>query len=150
MAPGLGAAPQADHGSVQPRHPEYSYTDPLPLGSGCLVSPGYDAPVGIPPAEMNICKSPDNLQTEISVMLAEMAGESPPVDIDILAALDTLQTEVSVMAVMSEKWMERFVINPQVLCSDGLAPDDDSERQSPDVGVDAGVIQDPMPTVVSV
>ena len=54
------------------------------------------------------------------------------------------------MAVMSEKWMERFVINPQVLCSDGLAPDDDPARRSPDVGGDAGVIQDPMPTVVSV
>ena len=32
-------------------------------------------------------------------------------------------------------------MNPQVLCS---------ERRSPDVGGDAGVIQDPMPTVVSV
>ena len=103
--------------------------DPLPLGSGCLVSPGYDAPVEIPPVEMNICKSLDNLQTEISVMSAKMAGGSPTVDIDILAALDTLQTEVSVMAVMSDKWMERFVINPQVLCSDGLAPDDDPERR---------------------
>ena len=52
---------------------------------------------------MNICKSPDNLQTEISVTSGEMAGGSPPVDIDILAAPDTLQTEVSVMAMMSEK-----------------------------------------------
>ena len=95
-------------------------------------------------------QSPDNLQTEISVTSAEMAGGCPPVNINILAAPDTLQTEVSVMAVMSEKGMERFVINPQVLFSDGLAPYDDPERQSPDVGGDAGVIQDPMPTVVSV
>ena len=29
-------------------------------------------------------------------------------------------------------------------------PDDDPERRSSDVGGDAGVIQDPMPTVVSV
>ena len=142
VAPGLGAAPQAAHGIVQPRRPDYSYTDPLPLGSGCLVSPGYDTPVGNPPAEMNICKSPDNLQTEISVTSAEMAGGSPPADIDILAAPDTLKTEVFVMAVMSEKWMERFVMNPQVLCSDGLAPDDDPESKCPDVSGDAGVIQD--------
>ena len=46
--------------------------------------------------------------------------------------------------------MERFVINPQILCSDGLAPDDDPARRSPDVGGDAGMIQDPVPTVVSV
>ena len=32
VAPGLGAAPQAAHGIVQPRRPDYSYTDPLPLG----------------------------------------------------------------------------------------------------------------------
>ena len=44
VAPGLGAAPQAAHGIVQVKRPDYSYTDPLPLGSGCLVSPGYDAP----------------------------------------------------------------------------------------------------------
>ena len=99
---------------------------------------------------MDICKSPDNLQTEISVTSAEMACGSPPADIDILMAPDTLQTEVSVIAVMSEKWMERFVMNPQVLCLDGLAPDDDPERTGSDVGGDAGVIQDPMPTVVSV
>ena len=43
--------------------------------------------------------------------------------------------------------MERFVINPQVLCSDGSAPDDNPERRSPDVGGDAGMIQDPIPTV---
>ena len=75
---------------------------------------------------MNIGKSPDSLQTEISVTSTEM------------------------MAVISEKWMEGFVINPQVLCSDGLAPVDDPARLSSDVGSDAGVIQDPMPTVVSV
>ena len=99
---------------------------------------------------MNISKSPDNLQTEISVTSTEMTGGSPPVDLDIFVAPDTQQTEVSVMAVMSEKWMERLVINPQVLCSDGLAPDDDPARRSSDVSSDAGIIQDPIPTVVSV
>ena len=54
------------------------------------------------------------------------------------------------MAVVSEKWMERFVINPKVLCLDGLRPDDDPARRSLDVGSEACVIQDPIPTVVSV
>ena len=60
VAPGLGAAPQAAYGIVQPRRPDYNYTDPLPLGSGCLVSPRCDAPEGSPPAEMNIYKSPES------------------------------------------------------------------------------------------
>ena len=81
-----------------------------------------------------------SLQTEISVTSMEMAHGSLPADIDILTTPDTLQTEVSVMAVMSEKWMDRFVM---------IAPDDDPESRSSDVGGDAGVIQDPMPTVVS-
>ena len=46
--------------------------------------------------------------------------------------------------------MERFVINPKVICSDGLAPDDDPARRSSDVGSDACIIQNPIPTVVSV
>ena len=87
---------------------------------------------------------------EISVTSVEMANGSPPADVDILTAPDTLQTEVSVMTVMSERWMERFVMNPQVLCLDGFAPDDDPESRSSDVGGDAGVIQDLMLTVVSV
>ena len=53
-------------------------------------------------------------------------------------------------AVVSEKWMERFVINLDILCSDGVAPDDDPARRSSDVGSDACVIQDPIHTVVSV
>ena len=54
------------------------------------------------------------------------------------------------MTVTSERWMERFVMSPQVLCLDGLASDNDPEDRSSDVGDDAGVFQDPMPTVVSV
>ena len=141
VAPGLEAAPQAAHEIVQPRRPDCSYMEPLPLGSGCLGSARYDTPVGNPPAKMHIYKSPDHLQTEISVTSMEMADGSLPADIDILTTPDTRQTEVSVMAVMSEKWMERFVM---------IAPDDDPESGSSDVGGDAGVIQDPMPTVVSV
>ena len=145
VAPGLAAAPQAAYEIVQPRSLDDSYTDSLPL-----VSPKCDTLEGSPPAEINISRSPDSQQTEISMTSTEMAGGSPPVDIDIFVAPDTLQTEVSVMTVMSEKWMERFVINPQVLCSDGLAPDDDPARRSSDVGSDAGVIQDPIPKAVSV
>ena len=78
----------------------------------------------------------------------EVASGSPLAEIDISESLDVLQRVVSVMAVVSEKWMERFVINPKVLCSDGLAPDDDPA--SSDVGSDACVIQDLIPTAVSV
>ena len=46
--------------------------------------------------------------------------------------------------------MERFVINLDVLCSDGLASGDDPARRSSDVGSDVCVIQDPIPTAVSV
>ena len=114
VVPGLAPAPQAAYEVVQPRPPDYSYTDSLPLGSGCLVSPRFDTLEGSPPAEINISRSPDSLHTEISVTSTEMAGGSPPVDIDIGVAPDTLQTEVSVTTVLSEKWMERFVIDPQV------------------------------------
>ena len=80
----------------------------------------------------------------------EVTVGSPPAEIDISKSPEVLQRAVSVMAVVSEKWMERFVINPKVLCSDGLAPDDDPARRSSDVGSDACVIQDPIPTAVSV
>ena len=76
--------------------------------------------------------------------------EAPPADVNILTDSDTLQTEVSVMTVMSEIWMERFIMSPQVLCLDGLVSDDDPEDRSSDIGDDAGVFQDPMPIVVSV
>ena len=88
VAPGLGAAPQAAHEIVQQRHPDCSYTEPLPLGSWCLGSAGYDTPVGNPPAEMHIYKSPDHLQTEISVTSMEMADGSLPADTDILTTPD--------------------------------------------------------------
>ena len=60
------------------------------------------------------------------------------------------QRVVSVTAVVSEKWMERFVMNLQVLCSDDLAPDENPARRSSDVGSDGCVLQDSIPTVVSV
>ena len=77
---------------------------------------------GSPPAEIRISKSPDRLQTEISVTSTEMAGGSPQDYIDICESSEVLHRAGSVTAVMSEKWMERFVINPTIICLDGLAP----------------------------
>ena len=70
---------------------------------------------GSPPAEIRIDKNPDRLQTEISVTSTEMAGGSPPADIDICESPELLQRAGSVTAVVSEKWMERFVIHPNVM-----------------------------------
>ena len=55
----------------------------------------------------------------------KVAGGSLPADIDISVGPDGLPTAVSVTAVVSEEWMERFVINQDVLCSDGLASAED-------------------------
>ena len=104
---------------------------------------------GSPPADIDICDSPDMLQTEISVMSTEMAGGSPPADRDICGSPEVLQRAGSVTTVVSEKWMERFVMKPKVICLDDLAPDDDPARQSLDVGSDA-CVQNQIPTVVSV
>ena len=79
-----------------------------------------------------------------------MAGGSPLAEILINGSPDVLQRAVSVMAVVSEKWMERFVVNLKVLCSDGLAPDENPARRSSDVGSDGCVLQVSIPTVVSV
>ena len=53
---------------------------------------------GSPPAEIRISKSPDRLQTDISVTSTEMAGGSPPAHMDICKGADRLQTEASVMS----------------------------------------------------
>ena len=63
---------------------------------------------------------------------------------------DILQKELSVMTVTSERWMERFVMNPQVLCLDGLTSDYDHEDRCSDVDSEEGIFQDPIPEVVSV
>ena len=52
--------------------------------------------------------------------------------------------------VVSEKWMERFVVNLDVVCSDVLASGEDPARGSSDVGSDVCVVPDPLPTAVSV
>ena len=134
----------------QPKCSDCSCTDPLPLVSGRLGPAGHDTMVGKPPAEMNICNTSDNLQIEMSVMLVKMADGSPPAEVKILTDSDTLQTELSVMTATSKRWMERFIMNPQVLCLDGLTSADDPEDRSSDVDGEDGVFQDPIPTVVSV
>ena len=92
---------------------------------------------------MNICNTPDNLQIEMSVMLLKMADGSPPAEVKIPTDSDILQKELSVMTVTSGRWMERFVMNPQVLCYD-------PEDRCSDVDGEEGVFQDPIPEVVSV
>ena len=109
--PKLEAAPPASRGMAQPKCSDYSRTDPLPLESGRLGPAGYDTPAGKPPAEMNICNNSDNLQLEMSATLVKMADGSPPAEVNILTVSDTLQTALSVMTVVSERWMERFIMN---------------------------------------
>ena len=106
VVPNLAAAPQADYEVVQPRPPDYGYTDSLPLGSGCLESPRIDTPEGSPPAEIKISRSPDRLQTEISATSTEMAGGSLPFDFDIYMVSDVLQIAMSVKTGMSDKLMK--------------------------------------------
>ena len=102
VVPKLAAASKADE-VVQPRPPEYGYTDSLPLGIGCLESPRIDAPEASPPAEFKISRSPDRLQTEISA--TEMAGGSPLAYVDICVIPDVLPITMSVKTVMSDKSM---------------------------------------------
>ena len=74
--------------------------------SGCLNLPRIHILEGSPPAEINISRSPDRLQKEISVTSTKMAGGSPPVDIDICMIMDVLPIAISVKTVMSDKSME--------------------------------------------
>ena len=148
--PTLEAAPPASRGMAQPKCSDCRRTDTLPLESGRFGPAGYDTPAGKPPAEMNICNNSDNLQIELSATLVKMADGSPPAEVNILTDSDTLQTALSMMTVLSERWMERFIMNPQVLCLDGLTSDDDPEDRSSDVDGEDGVLRDPIPTVVSV
>ena len=104
---------------------------------------------GSPPAHIDICESPDRLQTVISVTLTEMAGGNPPADRDNCEIPELLQRAGSVMAVVSEKWMERFVIKPKVMCSDDSAFDDDPAGRSSDASSIASV-QNQITTVVCV
>ena len=148
--PKLEAAPAASHDRSQPNCSDYSRTDPLPLGSERLGPAGHDSLAGKPPADMNICNTPDTIQREMSVMLAKMADESPPAEANIHMDPDTLLSKLSEMTVKSERWMERFIMNPQVVCSDSLTSDDNPEDRGLDVDDGDDVFQNSIPTVVSV
>ena len=86
----------------------------------------------------------------MSVMLVKMADGSPPAEVNIHTDSDTLRSKLSAMTVQSERWMERFIMNPQVLCSDNVTSEDNPEDRSLDVDGGDGVFQDLIPTVVSV
>ena len=80
----------------------------------------------------------------------ETAGGGSKVGSDICVVPDVLQTAVSVMTVVSEKWMERFVLHLDDLRSDGLASGEDPAGGSSDVGSDICVVPDLLPTAVTV
>ena len=104
---------------------------------------------GSPPAHIDTCESPDWLQTAISVTSTEMAGGNHPADRDNCESPELQQRAGSVTAVVSEKWMERFVIKPKVMCLDDSAPNDDPAGRSSDASSIA-CVQNQIPTVVCV
>ena len=131
------------------------------------VESGMEATGGSPPAVSDISVGLDVLPTAVSVttqvsdkwMVIDspdavesgkgMAGGSPPAEVHISIGSGLL-TAISVMTVVPEKWMERFVLDLDVLCSYGVASDDDPAGESSDVGSDVCVVLDPIPTAVSV
>ena len=132
------------------------------------VESGMEITGGSPLTVSDVSVEPDVLQTAISVRTQvsekcmvidtpdpvesgmEAIGGSPPAVSDISVGPDVLLTAISVTTVVPEKWMERFVIDLDVLCSDGVASDDDPAGESSDVGSDVCVVPDPIPTAVSV
>ena len=84
----------------------------------------------------------------------EPAAGSSEVSRDVCVVPDLLQTAVSVTTVVSEKWMERFVLNLDDLRSDVLASGEDPAGGSSDVGSDVCsdvcVVPDPLLTAESV
>ena len=130
VVPKLAAAPQAASEVVQTRPRVSCCMDLLPPVGECIESLRIDAPDAV-----------------VSGM--EAVGGSSTAGSDICVGLDVLQTAVSVTTVVSEKWMERFVVNLDVLGSDGLASGEDPARGSSDVGSDVCVVPDLLPTAVS-
>ena len=83
-------------------------------------------------------------------MLVKMADGSPPAEENIRTDSDTLLSKLSEMTVNSERWMERFIMNPQVVCSDNITSNDNPEERSLDVDDGDDVLQNSIPAVVSV
>ena len=86
----------------------------------------------------------------MSVMLVKMADGSPPAEANIHPDSDTLLSKLSEMTVNSERWMERFIMNPQVVCSDSITSDNSPEERSLDVDDGDDVFQNSIPTAVSI
>ena len=131
VVPKLAAAPQAASEVVQTRPRDSCCMDLLPPVGESIESLGVDAPDAVASG-------------------MEAAGGSSKVGSDICVGPDVLQTAVSVTTVVSEKWMERFVLNLDVLCSDVLASGEDPAGGSSDVGSDVCMVPDPLPTAVSI
>ena len=126
-----------------------SGSPPAVSGISVDTDTGMEMAGGSPPADVDITVGPDVLPTAVSVMSEKwMVIDSP--DRLRLTLADVLLTAISVTTVVPEKWMERFVIDLDVLCSDGVASDDDPAGESSDVGSDVCVVPDPIPTAVSV
>ena len=172
VVPTSAAGSQADYEVVQPRPPGYGYMDSLPLRSGSLESLRIDTPDGSPPAEIkisrsatstemaggsppadiDICESPDTLQTEWSATSTEMAGGSPPADIDICDGPDKLQTEISAITTMmsggsppaeirNSRSLDRLQTVISVTSTDGGNPPADRDNcESPELLQRAGSV----------
>ena len=87
----MAAAPQAASEVVQTRPRDSCCMDLLPPVGECIESLWVDAPDAV-----------------VSGM--EAAGGSSTSGSDICVGLDVLYTAISVTTVVSEKWMERFVL----------------------------------------
>ena len=143
-----------------------SVTTEMDINTPDTVESGMEITGGSLPAVSDISVNTDVLQTAISAQVSEkwmmidspdavdsgmeMAGGSPPAEFDISVGADVLLTAISVTTVVSEKWMERFVMDLDVLCSDVFASGDDPAKESTDVASDVCVVSDSMPTAVSV
>ena len=110
---------------------------------------GYCCMNLIPPVDESI----ESLDVDAPDAVAsgkETAGGSSKVGSDICVVPDVLQTAVSVTTVVSEKWMERFVLDLDDLCLNVLASGEDPAGGNSDVGSDICVVPDPLPTAVTV
>ena len=150
------------------------------IDSPDAVESGMELAGGSPPAEVDISVGPDVLLTEISVMTVvpekwmerflidldvlcsdgvasddDPAGESSDVGSDVCVVPDPIPTAVSVRTVVTEKWMDRFVMDlvecPSVSRTSTVARTFGpavSEEYSPVVFAGGGEVADAYPLVV--
>ena len=102
VVPKLAAVPQAASEVIQTRPRDSCRMDLLPPVGECIESLGIDT-----------------LDAVVSGM--KVASGSSTADSDISVGPDVLQTAVSGTTVVSEKWMERFVVKLDILCSGWLS-----------------------------